>query len=83
MKTIKLVGYWNGSEVKPEITFNPPSVEEQASKKLVLIQLQELPDNRTYNLKEDIEKNVKSISKNAQDIQKSLNHSLNLLKKLK
>lgn len=49
MEKIRLVGYWNGDEVHPEIDFNVPDSEND-KRKLVVINLTVIEDTQTPNL---------------------------------
>lgn len=73
MNEIRLVGYWNGSEVSPEITFNTP-VEATDSRQLVSIHLKPIFENSKT------ENQLKGLSKKTKKLTKSLKKALKILK---
>jgi hypothetical protein len=76
MDKVRLVGYWNGSKTNPQISFDIP-VKKDDTRKLVVIDLTEIPDNPDNSIKS------KSISKVTKELESSLNKALTSLKSYK
>jgi hypothetical protein len=79
MDKFRLVGYWNGSKTNPKISFDIP-IKKDDNRKLVVIDLTEIPDNPDNP---DNSIKSKSISKATKELESSLNKALTILKSYK
>ncbi len=77
MEEFKFVGYWNGDVINPEITFSVPEIN--SNKKLVLITINIVPDNKEVALKF----RLNDLNSKTKKLNRGLKNLVNSTKRLK